>query len=305
MPKNYHKVLTIMIQSIREGQDHRFVIQPLNSKFESWLFEVFNISYTLMNPESYYQGMIDMINDQYMLRKQQQKAKRYPSLVFLLTVIVLLVYVYVILPTYHVMFESFGITTSDTSLSTFILEKSQKFDVVLTLIVVIMTVITLGVLFIKKMKKRLVFSVIKSPSKYLFYYQLLIKMSIYSDLHMPYYEMFQMFYKFEKTKKLKLMYQHIIQQFQQGESVNTIFNSIPYIPEDMKVILPLTNIHNRSQTLKQLRDHYHVLYTESKQNLQSFIEPILLLFLGLMIGLIGYLMYAPLLEFYQSFGRVI
>ena len=73
----------------------------------------------------------------------------------------------------------------------------------------------------------------------------------------------------------------------------------------MKVILPLTNIDNRTQTLKQLRDHYHVLYTESTQKLQSFIEPLLLLFLGLTIGFIGYLMYAPLLEFYQSFGRVI
>ena len=294
-----------MIESIREGQDHPSVIQPLKSKFESWLFEVFTVSYTLIHPETYYQGMINMIQDQYILKKQQQKAKSYPTLVFLLTMIVLLVYIYVILPSYQEMFQSFGVATKNTSMTTFILEKSQQLDIVVLLIFLVIIMIGIIVFLSKHIKKQLLFSAIKTPSKYLFYYQLLLKMSIYSDQHIPYYDMFQMFYTFEKTKRLKLMYQQVIHQFQQGESVKTIFNNIPYVPEDMKVILPLTNIHNRSQTLKQLRDHYHVLYSEASQNLQSFIEPMLLLFLGLMIGFIGYLMYAPLLEFYQSFGRAI
>jgi type II secretory pathway component PulF len=116
--------------------------------------------------------------------------------------------------------------------------------------------------------------------------------------------MFLMLQKHERNKKIKKMYAHLVEHIQQGENIRDVFESIPFFPEDIKTIVPLTTISNRSESLKHLSHHYESLHIELKQKIQSFIEPTLLLFLGIIIGLIGYLMYLPLLDFYDSIGSL-
>lgn len=294
------KVFLNMRAHVLEAKAHEEVIKPLQHKLESWIFSMLTISHTLIAPSQFYDALMKMIEDKDILLKQQQKAKRYPTLVLILALSVLMAYVYVILPTYMSIFSNMG--QGQSSLSLWITQKSTDSIFMIGISIGFIFLYGICTYLIKRFKQSLLFKTYQSPTKYFYYYDMMMKMSVYSAQHMTFYEMFQMLMTYESNKKMKQTYQHVLFKLQNGEDLYDIFKSYTFIPKEVQMIVPLTTTRNRNQTFTYLSKHYQTLYIESMERLQSLIEPMLLLVLGALIMMIGYLMYQPLLEFYNSIG---
>jgi type II secretory pathway component PulF len=291
-----------MRELVLEGKPHEEIIRPLKHKLESWIFKMLLMSHMLVSPSQYYDALITMIEDKHVLFLQQQKAKRYPMLVFVLAMVVLVAYVYVILPTYMTIFTNMG---QQSELSMWLIEKSLDIRFIFSFLLAIVLMYGIITSVFKKIKHDLLFKKKQNGVKYFYFYDILMKMSVYSEQHMTFFEMFDMLYKQETIIKMKQTYQHIVSQLQLGEDLYEILRAISFIPKEIQMIVPLTTLNNRQQTLTHLSNHYKVQYVERTERLQSLIEPMLLLLLGVLILFIGYLMYQPILEFYDSIGSQI
>lgn len=301
--KKDKQIYHVMTESIQEGKTHDEVIKPLKAKLDDFLFVVLTFSHTLIQPIKFYDAMIHTLDDMEKLHEQAQKAKRYPMLVFILTVMVFMTYIYVILPAYQEMFFSFGLNAS--KVTQMMIDTSHRLDIIFSVVVVFTVLIVMIKNVIKNVKKRLVILPINTPKKYFFYYQLLLKMSIFSEQYIPYYDMFQTLYVHEQNRIFKKILNRMIEDIEQGMSMKDIWKHIPHCPSDIQTILPLTDANTRIDALKHLSDHYKRRYQETMQTYQSFIEPVLLLILGVVILGIGYLMYMPLFELYNSIGQFV
>ena len=299
MDFNDQSIFLNMHALVLEGKTHEDVFRPLQHKLESWIYRMLLMSHMLISPGQFFDALITMIDDKHALMLQQQKAKRYPTLVFVLAIVVLLAYVYVILPTYMSIFSTMG---QQHVLSMLLIERSSNIWFMVSFILGIFFVYALFFYTLRTIKQALLFRRSHNIVKYFYYYDMLIKMSIFSEQHMTFFQMFEMLHKHETNKKMKATYQHIINQLQLGVDLYDVLQKITFMPKEIQMIVPLTTLRNRQDTLTHLSNHYKVQYIERTERLQSFIEPMLLLLLGILVLFIGYLMYQPIIEFYDSIG---
>ena len=90
-----------------------------------------------------------------------------------------------------------------------------------------------------------------------------------------------------------------------GEKISTTMTKYKYIFPDMlpHMILIGETTGSLSNTLSYLSDLYEAEVEESTRNLSNSIEPILLMTMGIMVGVIAISVIAPIYEVTKSIGN--